>query len=1807
MRAQDAGATGDVAAPAPAAEAPAPEPAPVSAPEPTPTETPEPAPEPESEATPSTESAAENNAPAEDATETNDTANNETDPPATPETETAETPGENGAVFDCSQENPLSASKGICRAPFLNNGAPESDPASGQSQNETSSTTDDAPMIDEAAALTEEKPAKNEPLRLFPANAATSPEGLDSAWTGKENALKLDLGENSGIKKFSDQNSAILDLAWSGPQTLVFDGFATDPADGRRSIEQLQMYLSLASLPQNSDGGKIELEYRAGEDEWAAAGSLALDDKTNNSANKGFFVFQLTAPPAAAQLDRFAVRLKYEPNDVASGQVYLDAAWLEAEFGEVVIVDEPQDEPKSPRRNLNREKPVLKLPVTEANGFWENIWRFFTFKKEKKLSFKIKNVRNETGIAFERQGSNLVITEAEKRSFRPGKYTLTETIDDNGAISTTTQDFSLGVLAINTDKAAYKSGEEVSLQMGAVNGDGHTICGANLKLEITTPSGAVSEPIIATSTDCGIDNYTLLPDYSARYQTQETGFYAMKLTNLDNGDSINDSFEVSDSLPFEIRRTGPSRINPSYQYQMVLDIKTNKKYHGKIIETLPAGFVAEGEGMETSISGDSVQLSWDVDLKAGETHQIIYTFDAPDVFPFRYFLGPLQIGKFVESREWQIASDATITSATSGNWNDTGTWSGGVVPGSSDIAVITSTHTVTVTDTRTVSALTFSNASTGGTVSVDSGQTLTVTNAITVTANGWGARQGTITGSGSMTAASVTVGTSVTGFSYWDVKLYSTINSLSVTNQITIYGKSGTFGGTFPYLYINSGTVTAAGITITNPVQAFVYMNSSPQTGYLNLTSNTPWTISGAGSTTINLNGSDSTVEYSGGAETVYATTYRHLKLSGSGTKTMTNVSTINGNLTMSGTAAATTAVNTTIGGYLTVGDGTSFTAAGYNLSVAATTTVGGGTSGTLTISSATGTKTFTGAVIVNAGGTWNNSGNEDIAMKGGLTNGGTFTAGSGVYTMDTNNQSITCNATTTIPSLTATTITVTHNCSETYPLIVSTALAGTGTIKAGGSSYLKIGGTSAISNWDNTTNTPNTVDFYGSGAQTIPGITYHHLKYTGSNTGTLGGNIVVNGDMTINSGGTVNTSAANNYTVTWNGSFSKAGTFTANASPITIGGTSASPSIAAFTTTGACNFTRTSSTATLGGNMTCASLTMNGTGGTLNLGTSLTHTINGGVTMTAGTLNGGSSTLKLSGAWSGTGATFTANTGTVEFFGGDSQTIPAVNFYNLTSSAAGARVLASSGTIGVAGTFTPGANAYTITGSTVDYNGAAQNVATFTYNNLTLSNSGTKTCAAALTINSDLSLSGTAKMALASGSNSTANQLYFSAARQYYGTWGSTSSSATNKTDTWFSASTGIVTVAAGVNAAPAFSVAPHEDPVSATSTPTVAGDNVTFTASSTDTNGDDWYLAICKTDAIATSSDAAPTCPGGEWGISAATNSGIAATVIHTSTTTDAGANAWFGFACDKTANDPKCSPMSNSGTTGDNGSTFYVLANQTPIFGSIEDSPDPVLPSQNITFTATSTYDPDEEDTISLYICKTNSFSSGCESGQTWCSATGTVSNPSCDYAVTYTDTIGTKNYWAFVVDNNGLESASNPRAGTFEISPSLSFALTNNLLGFGNFASTNERWATSDGNGDTGEPTSENLSNITVSTNAPGGLLVSAKSSGSGASAGLYKSILPARLIPAAGANEVSNGAEGYAVYVKNAGGNLTVTSGFDGATSTAAISTSFQTLITSSGPLNENNTANIVINAAISGDTTAGNYGDTLTIVATGKF
>jgi hypothetical protein len=275
------------------------------------------------------------------------------------------------------------------------------------------------------------------------------------------------------------------------------------------------------------------------------------------------------------------------------------------------------------------------------------------------------------------------------------------------------------------------------------------------------------------------------------------------------------------------------------------------------------------------------------------------------------------------------------------------------------------------------------------------------------------------------------------------------------------------------------------------------------------------------------------------------------------------------------------------------------------------------------------------------------------------------------------------------------------------------------------------------------------------SGTQTIAGQTYNNLVLSGGGTKTASGNITINSDLTISAGTlalgtyTANRATSGGTLTLASGTTLKVGgttggisgsNFPTNFSTVTLNGT------VEFSGSGAqvsvLNYTNLalsgSGTKSLAGNISISG-DLNITAGTLNLNNNtLNRTVAGGnlIVSSSATLAVGGSSGGLPG--SNFPANFTSLTldGLINFNGTSAQTIPAINYNNLTVSNTGSVTLANSGTIGIAGVFTPGTATYTITGSTISYNGTtAQNIVTFNYNNLTISNTGSVTLASSGTI----------------------------------------------------------------------------------------------------------------------------------------------------------------------------------------------------------------------------------------------------------------------------------------------------------------------------------------------------------------------------------------------------------------------------------------------------------------------------------------
>jgi len=202
--------------------------------------------------------------------------------------------------------------------------------------------------------------------------------------------------------------------------------------------------------------------------------------------------------------------------------------------------------------------------------------------------------------------------------------------------------------------------------------------------------------------------------------------------------------------------------------------------------------------------------------------------------------------------------------------------------------------------------------------------------------------------------------------------------------------------------------------------------------------------------------------------------------------------------------------------------------------------------------------------------------------------------------------------------------------------------------------------------------------------------------------------------------------------------------------------------------------------------------------------------------------------------------------------------------------------------------------------------------------------------------------------------------------------------------------------------NSAPSFDTGPAESTASTSSDPTNQGSDVTFTATGSDDNAEDYYLIVCTTDAVTATNGDAPTCDVGTWCTSTATTTDTQASCSHTTTSDDGGADkteAWYAFVCDGNSSAASCS--SSSQGTGDTGSPFYV--NHPPTFDTISND-GPQDPGSDVTWsTNVSTTDSDTSDQVKLVVCSSSGITAGaCDSGAL-CSSSLVDNDPDCSYTV------------------------------------------------------------------------------------------------------------------------------------------------------------------------------------------------------------
>lgn len=364
----------------------------------------------------------------------------------------------------------------------------------------------------------------------------------------------------------------------------------------------------------------------------------------------------------------------------------------------------------------------------------------------------------------------------------------------------------------------------------------------------------------------------------------------------------------------------------------------------------------------------------------------------------------------------------------------------------------------------------------------------------------------TLTTGGSLTTQGNIGGT-------WSANATHTINTggqtLTVNGDLTL--SDGTAGHAID-LNAGASTINIIGSLIESGGANVTFSGA----GTLNIGSNYNYTSGTftSGSSTVNYNGS--------GTQVVAGVAYNHLQINKSaGAASLNSAATIAGNLS------------------ITAG----------TLALTATTTV----TGDVNISS--GTILNSDAITLTAGGNWNNSGTYNAS-------GGTVMLnGSGAQTVSA----------TTFNNLTVSkaggTATLTGNCPINGNLTLTTGTldlstfsanrsSGGGTFTISDGSTLFVGGATNFPSGFSTYTISNTstVNYNGTVAQTVAGISYGHLTLSNSSTKTLAATCTVNGDLAISSGATFNGAA---FTINLFGNWNNSGTFAPASGTVTLNGAS--------------------------------------------------------------------------------------------------------------------------------------------------------------------------------------------------------------------------------------------------------------------------------------------------------------------------------------------------------------------------------------------------------------------------------------------------------------------------------------------------------------------------------------------------------------------------------------------------------------------------------------------------------------------------
>ncbi len=469
-----------------------------------------------------------------------------------------------------------------------------------------------------------------------------------------------------------ESESEILVDTNSSRHTITLEGFDIPKLESGHFVDNLQLRLSLAGEYESDllTAASVSVDYSFGEFA-KSAGTILLEEEVSNAINGGYYLITLPSITDSALLNDLKINITFEGDIEKLNSLFIDSAWLE--LGTVVYNKQLLEERTSMDKLVHLKGLEEMSFLSDELDFTREENPFFNLRYNSQRNFLVRGLRGLFGNQFAKVDYvtfvhnqygpievapdisitsdglvNIVLSDSDKVDLKPGIYKVEISIDEGGYISTDSFEFQWGLLSINTNQTEYTNGDVVKVSMGALSSNGNTVCDANLNLFVTSPSGYISNIPVIESGQCDGNNVIDVPDYSTEFTIEEFGEYELYLERTDEfGEIIAHTYQIFTVVPNQeivIERNGPTRIFPPSPYAMTLTVHAfSKSFSGEVIERVPNNFLIKNTDAEIRPGNDFTELVWNIDVLNGGSKTVSYEFDAPDISPFLFELGPAKL------------------------------------------------------------------------------------------------------------------------------------------------------------------------------------------------------------------------------------------------------------------------------------------------------------------------------------------------------------------------------------------------------------------------------------------------------------------------------------------------------------------------------------------------------------------------------------------------------------------------------------------------------------------------------------------------------------------------------------------------------------------------------------------------------------------------------------------------------------------------------------------------------------------------------------------------------------------------------------------------------------------------------------------------------------------------------------------------------------------------------------------------------------------------------------------------------------